>query len=239
MKNRELVVAAAAAWILVAAAPAQTANAVTAAEPLTATGLLASCVACLPHEPLTLSGTPSVRKQRGIVVAEHRYRLKLDWGATPQRVQCDLLDDQGATQERPTIVRRDGRPESALRAGRDLARQTTPALTTPVCGTDITWLDLTLDFLWWPDVRLDGTDTVRGRECCKVVARPPVPLQNAHATARAALLEVHAGADARPAGTDDEYIKVLDRAQARGTHAPPGLHCRVRRAGSTTAFSDS
>lgn len=147
------------------------------APPATATGLLAACVATLPHEPLELAGVISVRKQRGIIVAEHPFRLKLDWGASPSRVRCDLLDDAGAVQERFTITRpKVGPADLELRIGPEQALQPMPALSTPVCGTDMTWLDLSLDFLWWTDARLDGQESVLDHTCDVVVVKPPRPI---------------------------------------------------------------
>lgn len=137
---------------------------------------LAACVATLPREPLELTGTLTVRKQRGIVVSEHPYRLNVDWGATPQRVQCNLMGAQGTTQQCLTILRRDGIPELELRSGPALEKQPAPALSARVLDTDMSWLDLTLDFLWWKDVRLEGEGTVLQQTCDILLARPPAPI---------------------------------------------------------------
>ena len=147
-------------------------------EARTAAEMLAACVATLPREPLELTGTLTVRKQRGIVVSEHPYRLHLDWGATPQRVQCDLLDAQGKTQQCLRIIRRDGIPDLELRSGPTLEKQPMPALSARVLDTDMSWLDLTLDFLWWKDVRLEGTGDVLNRTCDILLAKPPAPIPN-------------------------------------------------------------
>ena len=40
-------------------------------------------------------------------------------------------------------------------------------------GTDISWMDLSLSFLWWPHARTVGGDEVRGRDC--VVLDVPAP----------------------------------------------------------------
>ena len=138
--------------------------------------MLAACVATLPREPLELVGTLTVRKRRGIVVSEHPYRLKVDWGATPQRVQCNLMDAQGKTQQCLTIIRRDGIPDLELRSGPTLEKQPMPTLSARVLDTDMSWLDLTLDFLWWKDVRLEGEGDVLNRACDILLAKPPAPI---------------------------------------------------------------
>ena len=155
---------------------AQEAAATNQPAPPSATALLSNCVATLPREPLVLVGTLTVRKQRGIVVSEHPYRLQVDWGATPQRVQCDLMDTQGKTQQCLTIIRRDGIPELELRSGPALEKQPMPALSARVLDTDMSWLDLTLDFLWWKDVQLEGEGDVLNRTCDILLAKPPTPI---------------------------------------------------------------
>lgn len=143
---------------------------------LTATAMLASCVATLPREPLELAGTLTVRKQRGIVVSEHPYRLQLNWGATPPRVQCALLNAQGQTQQCLTIVRQADTPDLELRSGPALEKQPMPALSARVLDTDMSWLDLTLDFLWWKDVTLEGEGSVLQRTCDILRVNPPAPI---------------------------------------------------------------
>ena len=51
-----------------------------------------------------------------------------------------------------------------------------PALSARVLDTDMSWLDLTLDFLWWKDVRLEGEGSVLNRACDILLARPPAPI---------------------------------------------------------------
>ena len=138
--------------------------------------MLAACVATLPHDPLELTGALTVRKQRGIVVSEHPYRLQLDWGATPQRVQCILMDSQGKTQQCLTIIRRNGNPDLELRSGPTQEKQPMPALSARVLDTDMSWLDLTLDFLWWKDAQLEGNGSVLGQTCDILLAKPPAPI---------------------------------------------------------------
>ncbi len=44
----------------------------------------------------------------------------------------------------------------------------------PIMGTDVTWSDLTLDYLWWDDVSFDAggeSETVHGQVCAVIVMR--------------------------------------------------------------------
>ena len=44
----------------------------------------------------------------------------------------------------------------------------------PIMGTDVTWSDITLDYLWWDDVSFDEEregETVHGQKCSVIVLR--------------------------------------------------------------------
>lgn len=145
------------------------------AAALSATGLLDATVATLPREPLTLKGMLTVRRQRGQVIKEVPFAIHLDWGATPPCASYEMRDTFGRSLERLTVTRRDGKAELQLEQG-DGTPAVVPSLAAHVQGTDLTWLDLTLSFLWWRDARLEEPATLRGRLCDVVVATPPDPL---------------------------------------------------------------
>ncbi len=151
------------------------------AENLTAAQTLAVCTKIIPTEPLLLKGTLTVRKSRGIELAEHPFKLLMDWGATPPTAECLLLDPQGTSLvERAVLTRPAGKPATIkLFSGPEQKPQDAPAYSGRIRGTDMTWMDLTLDFLWWKDVRFD--DTPRGEshnhcDCDILVAVPPGPI---------------------------------------------------------------
>lgn len=41
-------------------------------------------------------------------------------------------------------------------------------LTTPIAGTDVTYEDLSMRFLYWPNPKLEGTEKVGGMDCYKI-----------------------------------------------------------------------
>lgn len=144
---------------------------------LTATETLAACTASLPRERLLLKGALSVRRQRGIVEAEYPFQLDLNWGAIPATATCSLYTPGStAIAERVVMQRQSGRSQIALYSGPKLTLQPAPSLASRVRGTDMTWLDITLDFLWWPDARFDGMGLVLGRTCDILVVTPPIPV---------------------------------------------------------------
>ena len=102
--------------------------------------LVASCRAMIPAD-VELSGRIVLRNRKGISQAEHDYVLTRSNAVT-----------------RLTI---DGAPYNPPADGRQ-----TP--TRGMLGTDVTWSDLTLDYLNWADVSYDEnpeSETVHGQVC--------------------------------------------------------------------------
>ena len=91
-----------------------------------------------------IAGRIVLRNRRGIVQAEHAYVLTRAGGATALAVD-------GAPVEPPAA----GSPGSLL-------------------GTDVTWSDITLDYLWWDEFAYDAareSETVHGQVCSVVLLK--------------------------------------------------------------------
>ena len=91
-----------------------------------------------------LGGRIVLRNRKGIVKAEHSYVLS-----------------RSNTVTRLSV---DGKPLKEPRDRRD----------EPILGTDVTWSDLTLDYLWWDDFSFDAEregETVHGQVCAVVVMK--------------------------------------------------------------------
>ena len=147
----------------------------------TAAQILHDCTRVIPTEPLLLKGMLTVRRQRGTVLAEYAYNLLMDWGSSPPSAECLLFEADGKTLlERAQLARPQGRPaQIRLYKGPQMEEVETPAFSARIRGTDMTWLDLTLDFLWWKDVRFDDVKSGKcrtGRTCHILLAAPPEPI---------------------------------------------------------------
>ncbi len=108
--------------------------------------LVRSCRTMIPAE-VELTGRIVLRNRRGIPQAAHDYVL----------VRSNSLT-------RLTI---DGKPYTPPTP--------TPTPTpTPILGTDVTWSDLTLDYLWWDDFSFDSEadgETVHGQVCSVILMK--------------------------------------------------------------------
>ena len=92
------------------------------------------------------------------------FRLTLENGA----IRYQFTDNGD------TITLRLGEKSSTIEEtkGGKTERITAAKFGAPVHGTDISYEDLALRFLYWPDARVAGTDMISARRCWKVEARP-------------------------------------------------------------------
>ncbi|MBO6166999.1 MAG: outer membrane lipoprotein-sorting protein [Kiritimatiellae bacterium] len=93
---------------------------------------------------VSISGRIVLRNRRGIVQAEYSYALERKEGETTL-----VVKDPGGNE---VPFKKEGR----------------------LLGTDVTWSDLTLDYLWWDDFGYDAereSETVHGQVCSVVLMR--------------------------------------------------------------------
>jgi hypothetical protein len=143
--------------------------------------ILADCTRIIPTERLMLKGTLTIRQRRGITLSESPYTLLLDWGATPPNAECMLYDDNGTSLVERAVLTRPAGQSAKIRlfSGPEMKPLPAPAFTDRIRTTDMTWLDLTLDFLWWKTVRFDDVSrgtSQNGRESYILLATPPEPI---------------------------------------------------------------
>ena len=113
--------------------------------------VLANCRAMLPAEPVTMTGEIVLRNRKGIPSGEYDYTLRADRTAMPAKLALEFREhDTTNILEKIEILRPGPVPE-----GR-------------VLKTDVTWLDLTLDFLWWPKAEYEAEregESIHGQKC--------------------------------------------------------------------------
>jgi hypothetical protein len=198
---------------LPAAPPASSAPepaAVATAPAPTAQGLLDDVVAQLPREPLRIEGDIIVRKRRGVVLSQLTFEMSLHWGEAPARARYTIRDAGGSDLEQLTLTRQgSGSPALEYASGNPLARAALPDLAQRIQDTDLSWMDLSLSFLWWRGGRITGTDRVRGRECYVVEVPSPAP-RGAYTAARLWVdRELHMLLRAEGCGADGKVIRRL------------------------------
>jgi hypothetical protein len=149
--------------------------------PVSVEELMHSVVATLPREPLHIKGSFWVRRRRGIAVTERDFEMHVHWGAEPSTARYVILGERsGKPIEEMRLVRQRGRPALwRYRKGDPLAEHPLPDLYASMHGTDLSWMDLSLSFLWWPGGKITGSERVRGYRCH--VVEIPAPARPATA----------------------------------------------------------
>ena len=140
------------------------------AAPESGEELLAQCAARMPAERILLSGRLNMRKAYGVSLRAFDFAVEADLGADPPRFRYDLSD--GGSNLLSVAAVRD--PVRGLVLSRPDGG-TPPAPSDSVLGTDLSWFDIGIDFVWWLDPELAGTDRLKGRTCDLLEVTPPEP----------------------------------------------------------------
>ncbi len=128
-------------------------------DEISAAQVLANCQGMLPTRPVELKGAIVLRNRKGIVRSEYGYRLVLDRSKTPAEVDLTICERGGTNVLKHVTLKRPG----AIPEGN-------------VMDTDVTWLDLSLDYLWWRNPRYEAEregESVHGQKCSVILVDPP------------------------------------------------------------------
>ncbi len=127
---------------------------------------LRGVVSVLPDVPMVVRGDLIKRNAKGRIDETYRVEMVLDWKAETPTARYTIRDGFGASLQHLTITWPEtGQPEYQYFEGQPLRAVPVPPLNEPILDTDISWIDLSLSFLWWPGGDTKGEGKVRGREC--------------------------------------------------------------------------
>lgn len=142
-----------------------------------AVDVLRACRAMLPKKPVELKGSLILRNRRGIVSKEYDYALVMR--RTPDITLLTIrLMPRGETNclSTVTVSRRGAQPPTIRMAKADAQEsEVVPSLLDRVMETDVTWLDLSFDFLWWTDAVYEAEregESVHGQKCSVILVKP-------------------------------------------------------------------
>jgi hypothetical protein len=131
-------------------------------------------VGTLPDVPVRVTGELQRRSPGGDLEKRVGVDMTLDWKTQPPTARYSTRDAFGKPLEHLGVTwHRDQPPEYRFFRGDPLVAAPVPPLTDAIEGTDVTWMDLTLAYLWWPGGRTVGAEEIRGRDCWVVDLPPP------------------------------------------------------------------
>ncbi len=151
----------------------------------TADELLQQVIERLPREQLNITGDIIVRRQRGIVISQFQFETIINWGKTPPHASYIIRDAFGSDLEQLSITRTtEENPAINYKKGSPLSDATLPDMSAAIQNTDLSWLDLTLSFLWWRGGSIKGSEQIRGRNCTIIEVPAPKTSQHQYAYVR-------------------------------------------------------
>ena len=166
---------------------AATGLAESAIEGLSPLQILLQARLMFPREQLTIRGRVGTAEQRGQREKLFPYTLNLDWSTAAPLAHCRLyaLEGSGDTPlQEAELTREGGKPKLTLITSEG-KRVEQARLNTPIAESDLTWMDLAFDYLWWQDLRAVPEEECRqreiprrvsGRSAAVIEARPPEPI---------------------------------------------------------------
>jgi hypothetical protein len=136
--------------------------------------ILDLAIARLPSDRVEVSGYLTVRKLRGVMVKELGYEMIAEWGATPSKVSYVIKDVFGGILERMEMTRDSpGVAKFEYKSGDSETNSPIPDMSAGIQGSDMSWTDLTLSFLWWTNGVVSGREDIRGRSCFVMDVQAP------------------------------------------------------------------
>ncbi len=132
--------------------------------------LMSNLLARLPSKPIRLSGdlltTPEEgNKSRLTISIQLRY---------PREATYTIGDAFGKPLEQLTVLRDKGRVSFLYLTGDPMRGAPAPSLDQAIQNTGLSWMDLTLGFLWWTGGHIIGEEKNRGQPCYVLDRHAPV-----------------------------------------------------------------
>jgi hypothetical protein len=147
------------AVLLVVAMPVRASDEVVAADTI-----LAEVRARLPGQPFSVQGDLMRASLHQLPERVGAFEADLDFGSDPVVAGYVLRDRFGTAVQQLTVVRPAGEPPEFLFQSSSGAPPP-GGLAESIAGTDLTWGDLSLAFLWWRGGVTVGRERILGREC--------------------------------------------------------------------------
>lgn len=123
----------------------------------------------MPEVPLELSASIRVLDAEGRNLQSVRAAALLTPMEGGRTARYTLLDAFGAVLEEMTVVLGNGKADFSFKKGDPPQAAPLPDLFGPVEGTEMSWMDLSFSFFWWPNPRIVGSEKVANRWECKVI----------------------------------------------------------------------
>lgn len=131
--------------------------------------LMARVRLSMPEVPLEMEAAIRVVDANGKGLKTVHAGAVLTPVAGGRTARYTLFDAFGGTLEEMTVALGDGPAEFTFTQGEPPQAAPLPNLFGPVEGTEISWMELSFSFFWWPEPRIVGTEKVAKRWECQII----------------------------------------------------------------------
>lgn len=147
--------------------------------------LVRGVVAGLPDVPVVIQAQLQSKDRRGVIEGVLNAEMTLDWYGRPPSAEYRIRDAFGTERETLRLSWEEpGPPACRYSRGDPPVAGDLPDLYRAIEGTDISWVDLSLSFLWWPGGRTVGMEKIKGRMCYIVEIPAPADEPGGYAGVR-------------------------------------------------------
>ena len=141
--------------------------------------VLSECVLRFPNDPFALSGDIVTRKMYGVELQRCKFKSVISWTPQTFAAEYEIFSASGELLETVRATRAGATAATVLERFEGAAKTPAPApaLNDAIQDSDVTWLDISMDFVWWKDPVFDGKGRIKDRDCViiKVFPREPLP----------------------------------------------------------------
>ena len=123
----------------------------------------------MPEVPLELEAAIRVLDPAGRPLKTVRAAALLTPTESGRTTRYTLFDAFGSTLGEMTVALGGGRAAFAYAAGDPPQAAPLPDLFGPVEGSEISWMELSFSFFWWPAPRIVGVEKVANRWECQII----------------------------------------------------------------------
>lgn len=125
--------------------------------------ILQNVLAQFPQKPLELDGALLIKNKKGFISHKYNFTARVDINATtPSAKYSFFVPETKSFMSLETTLGTNGIPKTTFRKGQPSKEVEPPPLDSPILGSDITWENLSMQFLKWTNVVYIGSDTVLG-----------------------------------------------------------------------------
>ncbi|MGD9611475.1 MAG: outer membrane lipoprotein-sorting protein [Kiritimatiellia bacterium] len=129
----------------------------------------------MPDVPLELEAAIRVLDGNGRPLKTVQAAAVLTPKEGGRTARYTLFDAFGSGREEMTVALGGGRAEFSFARGDPPRAAPLPDLFGPIEGSEISWMELSFSYFWWPEPKIVGTEKVANRWECQVIEIPCPP----------------------------------------------------------------